>query len=165
MLLKDKLENFAMQIGRSFTSREASCLVGCSYDHAKATFAAMCKEGKIKVSRTIGMTHYYIWNASPRKISQKRSTGLISDTAAKIVAHIDGATDITEFSARVGLSRERVYRYLQALASVGAITIRAGVYVLLDAGKAASLPVSYDKDAISKLREADRSQRMAAVMR
>jgi predicted transcriptional regulator len=137
--------------------------VGCSYDHAKATFAILRKEGKIKVSRQIGMTHYYIWNATPRKISHK--SPLSASTAAKIVAQIDGTTDITEFSNRVGLSRESVYNYLRALAAAGAITIRAGVYVLLDAGKAEFLPVQYDKGALRKLREIDMTQRMAAVTR
>jgi len=152
------LSNFVSQYNRPFSAESASSLTGLTEDTIASLLVALVASKQIK---HISDSEGGIYVRANRYVTNHDSTSewTLNVTAAyELMEVIENGryTGIRAIAQAFGKSRQWVYVYLEALASIEAIDLRKHTYVVINKDKAPKIGTKVRKGILRELRNLNR---------
>jgi len=149
------ITNFVSQYNRPFSADSASSLTGITADTIAPMLIELTTNKQIKrISDSEGGIYVRVKRYTTNNGTNTLKWSLNVTAAYELMEIIEKGryTGIRAIAQAIGKSRQWVYIYLEALASIEAIDLRKHVYVIIDKDKAPKIGTKVRKGILRELR-------------
>jgi len=155
----EKLTNFASQYNRPFSVESAASFTGLTAETIAPMLIELTTSKQIKrIADSEGGIYVRVNRYNPNHTTNNSQWTLNVTAAYELMEIIEYGryTGIRAIAQAVGKSRQWVYVYLEALASIEAIDLRKHVYVVINKDKAPKIGTKVRKGILRELRALNR---------
>lgn len=150
---RERIENFAVQIDRPFSMAEAADLCGVNIKNAQKYIKDLKDAGRLKVMCKQHNKHVLVFKKpkpSKKRISKNKFKKSIIELYVKIIQE-NKVWAIRQIAELAGINRQTTFEYIRAMASVGVVGMKKGIYIILDTSKITEIGKKEIKDVLKKL--------------
>ena len=153
------VSNFISQYNRPFSVQSAASLVGLSADAVAPIIAELVQKKQVKrISESEGGIYVRANRYDTSQCSTITGWTFNVTSAYQLMDIIESGNyyGIRPLAKAIGKSRQWVYIYLEALASLGAVDLRNYEYVVINRDKAPYIGIKIRKGVLRELRNLNR---------